>query len=87
VFATLDNRKIIEIDAWQKIGDLPYFRGWEIFFTSKLNDKRYIWHRNGYLATETWEKIADVTLDNVAEYLENLKTEDTSLIPNNIQNT
>lgn len=39
----LEQKKIIEVDKWQKIEGLPYYRGWEIYFTLLSTQKKYQW--------------------------------------------
>lgn len=73
VLSDLEKKGIIEVDGWQKVNDLPFYKGREIYFTSKLNGKKYQWfdclkekQDNG-----NWQKIENITLDDLKEYLEN----------------
>lgn len=75
VLSDLEKKGIIEVDGWQKVNDLPFYKGREIYFTSKLNGKKYQWfdclkekQDNG-----NWQKIENITLDDLKEYLENQK--------------
>lgn len=77
VLSDLEKKGIIEVDGWQKVNDLPFYKGREIYFTSKLNGKKYQWDRWDCLKKQKdngeWEVIKDKTLDNFKEYLENPK--------------
>jgi len=77
ILSDLEKKRIIEVDDKQKVKDFPFYKGWDIYFTSKLNDKKYQWDRWNCLKkqkdNEDWEKIENITLDNLKEYLENPK--------------
>lgn len=55
----------------QNISEMPYFWGWEIDFTSTLNNKKYRWWDALKEQTENgeWKVVPDVNLDNLEEYL------------------
>lgn len=59
------------ISTDQNISGIPYFWGWEIYFTSKLNNKRYQWWDKLKEQTENgeWEEVQNVNLDSLEEYL------------------
>lgn len=59
------------ISTDQNISGIPYFWGWEIYFTSKLNNKKYQWWNSLKEQTENseWKIVPDVNLDNLEEYL------------------
>ncbi len=63
------------ITSEQKLDNLDYFWGWDIYFTSNLNGNKYQWDRWNCLRKQKdngeWEVIKDKTLDNLKEYLEN----------------
>jgi hypothetical protein len=73
VLSDLENKGIIEVDDKQKVNDLPFYKGWDIGFIS--NNKKYQWDRWNCLReqkdNEHLEKIENITLDNLKEYLEN----------------
>jgi hypothetical protein len=77
VLSDLEKKGIIEVVDKQKVKDLPFYKGWDIYFTSKLNGKKYQWDRWDCLKKQKdngeWEVIKDKTLDNFKEYLENPK--------------
>lgn len=62
------------ITSEQKLGDLDYFWGWEIYFTLKSNGKKYQWWDCLKEQTETdkWVKVTDITIENLNEYLNNV---------------
>lgn len=74
VFYNLEKEGVIEVDKWQRIEGLPYFRGKEIFFTSKINNKKHQWWSD---SLEEINEMGDiiftsaVKLDDLKEYLEN----------------
>lgn len=59
------------ITSEQKLGDLDYFWGWEIYFTLKSNGKKYQWWDclKEQIETDKWVKVPDVTIDNLEEFL------------------
>jgi len=73
VLSDLEKKGIIKVDDKQKVKDLPFYKGWDIGFIS--NNKKYQWDRWNCLRkqkdNENWEKIENITLDNLKEYLEN----------------
>jgi len=75
IFSDLADNDIIEVDNG-RIGELPYYKGWEIYFTSKKNNKKYQWWDTLKVKTETgdWEKIDDATLvENIETYLKRME--------------
>lgn len=66
ILSKLEKDGIIRVDDWQRIEGVPYYRGWEIFFNSKLNGKKYQWW--GKLKEKTdlgeWRDIEGVDLSN-----------------------
>jgi hypothetical protein len=68
------------IKSEQKIPDLPYFWGWEIYF--ETNDTKYRWYidwgkeelQRQNDTTNKWEEVKDVSgnpimIDNLEDYL------------------
>ena len=70
VLSKLEDKDIIKVDDWQKVDGLPYFKGWEIYFTLKKNGKRYQWWDclKEQTETEEWIIVSDVTLEDLEEY-------------------
>lgn len=72
ILRALENDNIINVDDWQRIESVPFYRGWEIFFTCKLNNKKYQWW--GKLKEKTdlgeWKDIEGVDLSNLREELQ-----------------
>lgn len=75
VISALDN-VIIDVDNWQRVEGLPYFKGWELYFTLKSNNKKYQWWNSLKEQTETgeWKDIPEVNLDNLEMYLKEIIT-------------
>ena len=73
VLSVLEGKNIIEVNKWQKVEGIPYFRGWEIYFTSIIDNGKYRWWDSLYKEIEQgkWEEMPDVTLDNIEKYLIN----------------
>jgi hypothetical protein len=71
VLSKLEDKDIIKVDDWQKVGGLPYFKGWEIYFTLKKNGKRYQWWDCLKEQTESsaWLEVSGITIMNLEEYL------------------
>ena len=71
----LEKHNIIEVDNWQKINNLPFYKGWEINFTLKSNNKKYQWW--GLLREEdengNLNDIPNVDLNNLESYLMEIK--------------
>jgi len=72
ILSKLVDDEIIECN--QKIDKVPFLWGWKISFTLKDNGKKFQWwdclkEQN---ETEEWEKVKDVTLDNLEQYLRKL---------------
>jgi hypothetical protein len=67
----LEKRDIIEIYKEQKIEKLPYFRGWDIFFTLKVNKKKYMYQRWNILKVQNdsgeWEDTGVRSADKIEE--------------------
>ena len=70
IISALD-RNIIEVENWQRVEYLPYFRGWKLYFTLISNQKKYEWWDSLKEQTENgeWKVIPDVNLENLEEYL------------------
>jgi len=71
VLSDLENKNIIKVDDWQKVHPLPYYKGWKIYFTLKSNSEKFQWwdclkEQN---KIGEWISVADVTLDNLEQYL------------------
>lgn len=78
IFSDLEKKGIIEVDGWQKVNGLPFYKGWDIHFILISNNTKYQWDRWNCLKkqqdNENWEKIKEIkdkTLDDLKEYLEN----------------
>lgn len=78
VLSDLEKKGIIEVDGWQKVNGLPFYKGWDIHFILISNNTKYQWDRWNCLKkqkdNENWEKIKEIkdkTLDDLKEYLEN----------------
>lgn len=71
ILSDLEHKKIIEVDAWQKVKGLPYYRGWQIYFTLMSNGTKYQWWDCLKEQTETdkWVKVPDVTIADLEEFL------------------
>lgn len=70
VFFDLREQDIISTN--QNISGLPYFWGWEIFFTNKSNGKKYQWWHKLKVQSESgeWKDVDGVDLNNLREYLQ-----------------
>lgn len=78
VLSDLEKKGIIEVDGWQKVNELPFYKGWDIHFILISNNTKYQWDRWNCLKKQqdngNWEKIKEIkdkTLDDLKEYLEN----------------
>jgi len=69
VISALDG-VIIEVENWQRVEGLPYFRGWELYFTSKHTNYKYQWRDSLKFLTVNgdWDVISGVNLDNLEEF-------------------
>lgn len=67
-----DLREQNTISTNQNISGLPYFWGWEIFFNSNLNGKKYQWWHKLKEQSESgeWKDVDGVDLNNLREYLQ-----------------
>lgn len=72
ILFTLENENIIKVNDWQRIEKLPFYRGWEIFFNSNLNGKKYQWWHKLKVQSESgeWKDVDGVDLNNLREYLQ-----------------
>jgi hypothetical protein len=72
ILRSLEIEDLIKVDDWQKIVDSPFYKGWEIFFTSKLNSKKYQWWGNLKAQSESgeWVDVEGVDLNNLREHLQ-----------------
>ena len=74
IFSDLAKNEIIEVKNG-RIGELPYFKGWEIFFTHKKNNREYQWWMDTLTEkTETgaWKMLDNVTsVEKIENYLKN----------------
>jgi hypothetical protein len=72
ILSELENENIIKVDDWQRVKDLPFYKGWGIFFISKLNGKKYKWWYKLEVQSESgeWENVDRVDLSNLREHLQ-----------------
>ena len=75
ILSKLEKDEIIKVDDWQKIEGLPYFRGWEIYFTLIVNGKKYqLWNCLKELVDGEYKDIEPIiNLDNLETYLKGIK--------------
>lgn len=75
ILFTLENENIIKVNDWQRIEKLPFYRGWEIFFNSNLNGKKYQWWHKLKEQSESgeWKDVDGVDLSNLRAYLQKTK--------------
>lgn len=74
ILSKLQKDNIIEVDNWQKITGIHYFKGWEIHFTTLRNDKKYQWwYCLKELIDNEWKDIPNVDLNNLETYLKEIK--------------
>jgi len=71
ILKTLEKDEIIKVDDWQKIKNESFYRGWELYFTSKINNKKYQWWYKLKEQTDTgeWQEVENVNLNNLGVYL------------------
>lgn len=73
ILSELENENIIRVDDWQRIEKLPFYRGWEIYFTNQLNNKKYQWRNKLKVQSESgeWQEDSNsVDLSNLREHLQ-----------------
>ena len=70
IFFDLREQNIISTN--QNISGLPFFWGWEIFFTNQLNNKKYQWWNKLKEQSESgeWKDVDGVDLSNLREHLQ-----------------
>lgn len=71
VISALEKDDIICVERWQKVDDLPYYRGWHIYFKLKDNPCEYRWWNGLSKKSENgeWDNVPDVTLATLSAYL------------------
>ncbi|MDR2408241.1 MAG: hypothetical protein LBE13_09040, partial [Bacteroidales bacterium] len=77
ILSKLQKEGLIEIEEWQKIEELPYFKGWNIYFTKKEDGTKYQWWKGLKKWDDTakeWKEMIDIsgnliTIDNLEEFL------------------
>mgnify|MGYP001766898336 CR=1 FL=1 len=70
IFFDLREQNIISTN--QNISGLPFFWGWEIYFTNQLNKKIYQWWYRLKVQSESgeWQDVDGVDLNNLREYIQ-----------------
>jgi hypothetical protein len=70
ILSKLQEKGLIEIDERQKIGNLPYFKGWEIYFRMKDGTRYQWWDCLKKLDKDKYEEIEEeIKIDNLENYL------------------
>jgi hypothetical protein len=69
----LDARGIIAVSEWQKMKDLPYFKGWEIYFEDTKGNKYRWWDGLEVKTADGWSKAKAVQdIEKLEGYLNKL---------------
>ena len=75
ILSKLEKNEIINVDDWQRFEGMPYFRGWEIYFTLMINGKKYQWWNClKELVDGEYKNVEPIiSLDNLETYLKEIK--------------
>ncbi|MBI9037735.1 MAG: DUF262 domain-containing protein [Bacteroidales bacterium] len=82
IISELEKDNIIEVENWQRIKDLPFYKGWDIIFSLKDDEEKYQWNRWNTLKKQNingdWEVVTakdgtEIALENLVNYLRSLQ--------------